>query len=119
MKKLLLGVICVVGLMMGGCATVGQTNALRPGMTMDEVSTQMGDPSQTQFVGNKMVLKYGLFQAFKGQVPYYFVFNKETNQLEEWYANEEEYHQNQERMLRAWEQAFPTPQAIDLNIRRY
>jgi hypothetical protein len=99
----------------GGLGSISKTNHLSPGMTTNEVKTVLGEPSQTQFVANKWVWKYSFHQYFKGWVPYYLVFGKETQKLEEWYANEAEYLQQQQ----LWLQAFPPKQKyeVDVNIR--
>lgn len=85
-----------------GCASLGsikKTNQLSPGMTTEQVKSLLGQPSQSQFIQNKIVWKYSLHQYFVGWVPYYLVFDKETQELEAWYANEQEYYQNQQMWM--------------------
>lgn len=85
-----------------GCASLGsikKTNQLYPGMTMEQTKSLLGAPSQTQFIQDKIVWKYELHQYFVGWVPYYLVFNKETQKLNAWYANEQEYYQNQQMWM--------------------
>jgi len=96
-----------------GCATkVSATNQLSPGMQPQQVKTALGEPSQTQFVGNKWVWKYSLHEPWKGFIPYYLVFSKENPVLEGWYANEEEYFRQQQ----LWLQAFPPTQKHEINL---
>ncbi len=89
-----------------GCAGLGsvkKTNDLIPGMDIREVKRIMGEPSQTQFIANKFVLKYNLHQYFKGWVPYYLAFDRDTLKLETWYADEAEYYRDQQ----LWIEAMP------------
>lgn len=111
--------ICLLLLVvMSGCATLGsvkKTNQLYTGMTVAEVRQTLGQPSQTQFIGNKLIWRYNLHQYWKGFVPYYLVFDKDTQKLDSWYADEEEYYRNQ----KLWLHAFPPTQKheVDLEIR--
>ena len=115
-------IVSMLGLFLNGCAGTGggfgsieKTIELAPNMSTDEVRNILGTPSQTDFIANKWIWKYSLHQYFKGYVPYYLVFGKDSQKLEEWYANEEEYMQQQ--LL--WLQAFPPTQKyeVDLKIR--
>jgi hypothetical protein len=95
MKKFL---ILLLSFSVVGCASLGsikKTNQLSPGMTTDQVRSILGQPSQSQFIQNKIVWKYSLHQYFVGWVPYYLVFDKNSQKLETWYANEQEYYRNQ------------------------
>ena len=121
-KKLYCVVIFLLGLFISGCAGTGgglgsisKTNQLTPGMSPSEVKSVLGEASQTQFIANKWVWKYSLHQYWKGWVPYYLVFGKESQKLEAWYANEAEYMQQQQ----LWLQAFPPTQKheVDVNIK--
>ncbi|OQY06194.1 MAG: hypothetical protein B6I22_06040 [Desulfobacteraceae bacterium 4572_123] len=93
-------------LLLDGCVTGGgmgldfynnieKTNQLSPGMSHKEVLGILGKPKSTQFVGDKVTLKYSLHQEWKGFVPYYLVFDKKTARLVSWYADEAEYQRNQ------------------------
>jgi len=99
----------------GGLGSISKTNQLAPGMAPNDVKAVLGDPSQTNFVANKWIWKYSLHEYWKGWVPYYLVFGKETKKLEAWYANEAEYMQQQQ----LWLQAFPPAQKhdVDINVR--
>ena len=90
----------------GGLNAVTKTNDLVPGMTVPQVKNLLGDPSQTQFVGDKMVWKYSLHEPWKGFIPYYLIFAGEPLSLQRWYADEAEFIRQQ----RYWMQAFPPPQ---------
>ena len=79
----------------GGLDSVSKTNRLLPGMGLGEVKALLGAPSQTQFVGEKLVLKYSLHEYWKGWVPYYLVFGDEPPALQRWYADEAEYQRQQ------------------------
>lgn len=106
----------VLAIFLSGCATLGtvkNTNDLTPGMTIPEAKKIMGQPSQTQFIGNKIVLKYNLHQYFKGWVPYYLAFDKDTKKLEAWFADEQEYYRNQQ----LWLQAMPKQVNVNENIK--
>jgi len=93
------------------CTQVGATRRLSPGMTPAQVRAAMGNPSQSQFVNQKMVWKYTLHQPWKGFIPYYLVFSKETGNLESWEANEAEYYRQQS----LWMAAFPPTQYLNVN----
>lgn len=96
--------ILLVAFCFVGCASLGsitKTNQLSSGMTMEQVKSLLGHPSQTQFIQNKIVWKYELHQYFVGWVPYYLVFDKENQKLDAWYANEQEYYQNQKMLMNA------------------
>ncbi len=95
---------------------ISKTNELSPGMTSSQVKAILGEPSQTQFIGDKWVWKYLLQQDSKALVPYYLILGKESQSLQEWYADEEEYL----RQRQLWLQEFPPTQRqeIDLNVRR-
>lgn len=97
----------------GGLGSIAKSNELRPGMSTQEVELTLGKPLQTHFVSNKWVWKYKLHQYWKGYVPYYLVFNKDSQKLEEWYANEAEYMRNQH----LWLQAFPPTQKHEITIK--
>jgi hypothetical protein len=97
----------------GGLGSVSITNQLTPGMTTNEVKEILGEPSQTQFIADKWIWKYSLHQYWKGYIPYYLVFNKETQKLESWYADEAEYQRQQQ----LWLQAFPPKQKIEIDIK--
>ncbi|EDM25782.1 hypothetical protein LNTAR_15237 [Lentisphaera araneosa HTCC2155] len=84
-----------------GLGTVSKTNELSPGMHSEKVKEVLGEPSQTHFVKNKWIWKYSLHQYFKGWVPYYLVFNKDTQKLESWYADENEYMQQQQLWMQS------------------
>ena|SRR5437588_230182 len=78
----------------GGLGSVSKTNQLAPGMGAADVRAVLGEPSQTQFVSNKWVWKYSLHEPWKGFVPYYLVFGRESQRLEEWFADEAECANN-------------------------
>ena len=67
-------------------------------MSSEEVIQILGQPNSSQMTDDKWVLKYSLHEKWKGNVPYYMVFNKESKQLETWYENEAEYQRNQAQM---------------------
>ena len=86
-----------------GCASMGMNsvqklNRLSPGMSSEEVQAILGEPKSSEVQGDKWILKYTLHENWKGFVPYYVVFNKDTRTLESWYADEEEYQRSQARM---------------------
>ncbi len=93
--------------------SISKSRDLRPGMQISEVEKIMGKPIQTQFISSKWVWKYKLHEYYKGYVPYYLVFNKDSKQLEEWYADEAEYQRNQQ----LWLQAFPPSQKHQVIIK--
>ena len=97
----------------GGLGSVSKTNQLVPGMTLDQVKSIMGEPSQSQFVADKWVLKYSLHQYWKGWVPYYLAFDKKTQKLDSWYADENEYLRQQQ----LWLQAMPPTQKHEVELK--
>lgn len=101
--------------LLSGCVSLGnikKTNDLLPGMTMSEVKCILGQPSQTQFIGDKLVWKYNLHQYWKGWVPYYLAFDKESKKLDSWFADEQEYFRNQ----KLWLESMPKKVNIDANV---
>ena len=96
----------------GGLGSVAKTNQLTPGMKPAEVKAILGDPSQTQFVSDKWVWKYSLHEYWKGYVPYYLVFTRESPTLQSWYANEAEYLRQQQ----LWLQAIPPTQTHESEL---
>jgi len=98
----------------GGLGSISRTNQLMPGMPSDQIRNAWGNPSHTQFIANKWVWKYYLHEYGKGWVPCYLVFGKETQRLEEWYASEDEYMQQQT----LWLQAFPPTQRHEVYIKQ-
>jgi hypothetical protein len=102
MRLLLTNLITCSATLLGACAgaggslnSVAKTNRLQPGMSVADVKAVLGEPSQTQFVSEKMVWKYSLHEYWKGFVPYYLVFSSEPPALERWYADEAEYQRQQ------------------------
>ena len=121
-KHLRILLLSMLVLTVGGCAGTGgglgsssKTNQLAPGMDPGDVKAILGEPSQSQFLGDKWIWKYSLHQYWKGFVPYYLVFSKENSKLTEWYADESEYQRQQQ----LWLQAMPATQRheIELNVR--
>jgi hypothetical protein len=96
----------------GGLNSISKTNQLSPGMKPADVKAVLGDPSQTQFIGEKWVWKYSLHEAWKGFVPYYLVFSRNNPMLEQWFANEAEYARQQQ----LWLQSFPPTQRHEVDI---
>ncbi len=82
-------------------------------MSTGDVKGILGEPAQTQFSSDKWVWKYNLHQPWKGYVPYYLVFGRESQKLESWYPDEAEYMRQQQ----LWLQAVPPTQKHDVNIR--
>ena len=97
----------------GGLGSVSKTNQLSPGMKSDQVKAVLGEPSQTQFVSDKWVWKYSLHELWKGFIPYYMVFGRDTQILEQWFADEAEYMRQQQ----LWLQAFPPTQRQEIDVR--
>lgn len=93
-----------------GIGTISKTNKLVPGMSVQEVKQILGDPGQSQFVKDKWVWKYTLHQPFVGFIPYYLVFNKDSQKLEMWFANKEEYYRQQNLWLGAIGNTYPQTQ---------
>ena len=98
-------VVCavVVSWTAAGCASMGMNsvqklNQLEPGMSTEQVQAVLGEPKSTEMKGDKLVVKYTLHENWKGFVPYYMVFNKDTRVLETWYEDEAEYQRNQAQM---------------------
>ncbi len=94
--------------------SISKTNQLSHGMSPTSIKAILGEPSQTQFIGDKSIWKYSLHQDSKGHVPFYLVLDKESQSLQEWYADEAEYLRQQDLWLRT----FPPTQrqAIDLKV---
>lgn len=97
----------------GGLGSVSKTNQLSPGMKPAEVQAVLGEPSQTQFVSNKWIWKYSLHEPWKGFIPYYMVFGRESQTLEQWFADEAEYMRQQQ----LWLQAMQPKQRQEVDVR--
>lgn len=94
--------------------TVSQTNQLSPRMTPDEVRLVIGEPAQTQFVANKLIWKYSLEDPSRvGLVPYYLVFDRESQGLEGWYADEAELRREQQ----FWLEASPPKKTYEVEVK--
>ena len=78
--------------------SVQKVSQLSPGMSSDQVVAILGEPKSSEVKNDHLVLKYTLHENWKGFVPYYFVFDKDTRQLQSWYADEEEYQRSQQQM---------------------
>jgi outer membrane protein assembly factor BamE (lipoprotein component of BamABCDE complex) len=114
MTKIWWVIALTVGALITGCTTkVTRTNQLYPGMQPEQVKEVLGEPSQTQFISNKWIWKYSLHEPWKGFIPYYLAFSKENPTLEGWYANEQEYHRQQQ----LWMQAMPPTQHHKVDVR--
>ncbi len=88
MRKIFALILCL-SFFVSGCASLGtismsKTNRLSIGMTMPEVQKVLGNPSRTELVGDKTVWRYYLHQYCVGFVPYYLVFDKNTQKLDSW-----------------------------------
>jgi outer membrane protein assembly factor BamE (lipoprotein component of BamABCDE complex) len=71
-------VIIISFFLLSGCSsfgTVRKSNDLEPGMSTVQVKEKLGNPNSTQFIYNKWVWKYSLHQYWKGNIPYYLIFN--------------------------------------------
>jgi hypothetical protein len=97
----------------GGLGSISKTNQLMPGMKPADVKDVLGEPSQTQFIADKWVWKYSLHQPWKGFVPYYMVFARDTQSLVAWYPDEGEYIRQQQ----LWLQAMPPTQKHEVDVR--
>jgi hypothetical protein len=87
----------------GGLGSAEKTGQLSPGMKTAEVLALLGEPSQTQFVSDKVVWKYSLHEYGKGFVPYYLEFGRKSMRLERWFADENEYMRQQQLWLKAFQ----------------
>jgi len=85
----------------GGLGSVAKTQQLAQGMKPAEVLRVLGEPSQVQQVGGHVVWKYSLHEYWKGYVPYYLVFDGNGKKLQSWYADEQEYQQQQSLWIKA------------------
>ena len=98
------------------------TKNLAPGMTTEQVRAVMGgDPASTSFQSDHLIWKYTLAQPWVGNVPYYLIFNRETEQLEGWAANDAELRRNQQSLFQTWgmlNRTFPPTQKSKITIKR-
>jgi hypothetical protein len=78
--------------------SVQRLNQLTPGMTSDEVVEILGEPQSSELTDDSWVLKYTLHENWKGHVPYFVVFDKDTRTLLSWHEDEEGYQRNQEQL---------------------
>ena len=113
LASLLAGVLAACAGSGGGLSSVSKTNELAPGMKAAEVKAVLGEPSQTQFVSNKWVWKYSLHEPWKGFISYYMVFGRESQALEQWFADEADYMRQQQ----LWLQAIPPTQKHEVDVR--
>lgn len=119
MRRSVLFLLCASVLALSSCAGTGgglnslqKTNQLVPGMKPQEVKAVLGEPSQSQFIGDQWVWKYYLHQSWKGFVPFYLVFSRSNPTLHQWFANEAEYYRQQQ----LWLQAFPPTQRHEIEL---
>jgi len=101
-RKLALMVVATV-LLLSACAAVGmnsaaKVNQLSPGMTSEQVQAILGEPKSSEMREDKWILRYTLHQNWKGFVPYYVVFDRNTRTLQTWYTDEAEYQRMQAQM---------------------
>lgn len=90
-------------LLTAGCAAMGMNSVeklqqLSPGMSSDEVVEVLGEPKSSQMTEDKWILSYTLHENWKGFVPYFVVFDKDSRRLEAWYEDEEGYQRSQAQM---------------------
>jgi hypothetical protein len=74
-------------------------------------------------VADKWVWKYPLHQPWKGFIPHYLAFGRESQTLEAWVADEEEYLRQQQLWLATRNQinqTFPPTQKskVEITIKR-
>jgi hypothetical protein len=86
-----------------GCAAMGMNSVqklsqLSPGMSSDQVVEILGEPESSQMTEDKWILNYTLHENWKGFVPYFVVFDKDTRRLEAWFEDEEGYQRAQAQM---------------------
>ena len=60
-----------------------------------------------------MGLKYSLHEPWKGFIPYYMVFGRDAQALEQWFADEAE----DTRQQQLWLQAMPPTQRQEVDVR--
>lgn len=80
--------------------TVQKLGSLAPGMSHRQVCQIIGQPKSSEFVGDTWVLNYTLCDYLKGPMPYRVVFDKNTKKLVSWYADEEKYRKNKEKVTK-------------------
>ena len=97
------------------CAStqVATTKRPAPDMSLKRVWDRLGEPPQTQVIANKEDGKDSCHQPWKGFIPYYRVFERDTQRLDEGFADEAEYPRQQQR----WLQAFPSNQNREVDVR--
>ena len=86
----------------GGLGSMSKTQEVSIGMTVAQVTSLLGSPVNQQFIAGRRVLKYSFHQYFKGWVPYYAVFDPDTDLLASLYADEEEYLRTQYLWINAF-----------------
>ena len=107
MKKVKIIFLVVFLLSSVSCASVmtSTMNQLYPGQSMEEVKALLGEPDLTGVHGNDQVcLKYNTFKFFHGVIPYYVIFNRDSNggmRLVHSGPNMEEYVAKQQAMMDA------------------
>jgi hypothetical protein len=78
-------------------------------MAYPEVVALLGKPASSQQAQGRLVVRWNLHVAFKGNVPYDLEFNARTRRLLSWKANEEEYRKEQQRLAAAFGMPPPAP----------
>ncbi len=101
----LIFVFSVLLLLIAGCAgtnfeldSAKKTNHLQPGMAYAEVVSILGEPKQTQVVGERLVGRWILQEKWVGFVPYDMVFDPKTRQLVSWSRNEKYFEESQKQL---------------------
>ena len=65
--------LCLVCLIIAGCATTSKMNKVSIGMTKNEVITIMGNPDSTAGIGREETLRYTLYNASVDMYEEYWV----------------------------------------------
>ncbi|NJD09910.1 MAG: alpha/beta fold hydrolase [Gemmatimonadetes bacterium] len=103
MYRVRASIVVATVLFLSSCASLGMNSVqklkrLSPGMSSDQVQAIMGEPKSSEMREDQWILRYTLHENWKGWVPYYMVFDRETRTLKTWYADEAEYQRMQAQM---------------------
>lgn len=82
---------------LGGCAfgSIARVNDLSPGMTVEQVKDELGNPDGSEFINGHLVLNYSLHKWWTGYIPHYLFFRH--GKLVSWVKNMDEYYAKQKQ----------------------
>lgn len=95
---ILITIFLVTGCVSGGFDSAKKTSQLRQGMRYQEVVSLLGEPSESEMKGGRLVTTFWLHQSWRGNVPYDLVFDPKKRTLISWGENENKFQASQKQL---------------------